>query len=131
MNIKNLFVIHAVILVAYGIVMLLSPETVMSIFGMSGIATQAGLVNLQYLGATWIGLFVMLLLAKDIKEAAAQRAIMIGMFIVSFLVGAVVLYSQITLTINNLVWLNFTICVLLTLGYVYFLFVKKVSHKQQ
>ena len=125
MNIKNFMVIHAVILIAYGIVMLLFPETVMTIFGMSGIATKAGLVNLQYLGATWVGLFVMLLLAKDIKEAAAQRVIMTGMFIVTILVGAVVLYASFAIPINNLVWLNFIICVLLTLGYGYFLFIKK------
>ena len=125
MNIKNLFVTHAVILFAYGILMLLAPETVMSIFGMPGVATNAGLVNMQYIGATWVGLFVMLLLAKDIKEAAAQRAVMIGMFATAILAGAVVLYGQATLPINSLGWLNFTICVLLALGYVYLMFIKK------
>ncbi len=117
-------IIHALVLAFYGIGDLLFPEKIMTLLGVTDF-NDSGLINLKYLGATWIGMSIMLLLVRNAEESPAKRAIIIGMLIASILVGVVVLNSYFLLTVNNMVWVNFGFCVFLTLSYSYFLFAKK------
>ncbi len=128
MKLKTLFIIHAIVVAIWGIGFLLVPETVLSIYGITGTdITKSTLIMSQYLGATFVGLCVLFFLARDVEKGDTQKALMIGGLTASFLVGAVAVYSQYSFRLINLIWLTVAICLFLTLGYVYFLFVKKAE----
>lgn len=123
MTIKNLFIVGAIIIFVSGVGTVIAPELMFDMWGMT--ADPAGLILTRLGGALEIGLGVILWFARNSGPNEARRAIVIGGFVTYGLMFIVMLISQLSGGVNISGWLNVALYLLLTLGFAYFLFLKK------
>jgi hypothetical protein len=88
-------------------------------------AEPVGLIMTRLGGALEIGLGVILWFARNSGSNEARRAVVIGGFVTYGLLFIIMLLSQLSGVLNVYGWLNVALYLLLTLGFVYFLFGKK------
>jgi len=85
-----------------------------------GDVTEAGKVDLQLLGASFLGFAVLLFLATKSKEAAARKAIVLGL-LVSFVIALVIsLKAQLAGVFNVWGWSKVAIFSIISLCLLFF-----------
>lgn len=125
MSLKTLFVITSIIALIFGILFVLIPWQVYSFYGIEANAP------LNYMG----GLFGAALIAvglisyggRNITEPDALKVITLSFFIGDGIGFIIALIGQLNGVVNALGWLTVVIYLLLSLGFGYFRFSKKMT----
>jgi len=87
MNFKTIFVIHAIVPLAYGICFELVPRFVLSVYGVT--QGPGEILMARYFGVALIAIGLVFWFARNVADATARRAIILGLLI-SNLVGVIV-----------------------------------------
>jgi hypothetical protein len=117
---KLLFVINAVILVAFGLLLLVAPEMGLGQFAMS--ARVQELFMARVIGAALVSLGVLLWFAKDADEALQKKFGMAAL--VSSVLGLIVTIIGVVGVVKGLAWLAIVLEVIFALGYSFVLFMQ-------
>jgi len=118
MKLNTLFIIIVILGLFFGIVFVLMPGGAEEFYG--GDVTEAGKVDLQLLGASFLGFAVLLFLATKSKEAAARKAIVLGL-LVSFVIALVIsLKAQLAGVFNVWGWSKVAIFSIISLCLLFF-----------
>ena len=125
MKLKTLFVINAIVAAVFGLVFVLIPSQVLSLYG----ADPNPNINYtgQLFGAALIAIAVMSWLAKNATDSDARRAIVTALFVADVIGFIVALVRQIEGVVNALGWSTVVIYGLLGLGFAIFTFKKPTS----
>lgn len=122
MKLGTLLVIDGVVGVVFGIAFVLVPAQVLSAYGTT--LDAAGLFMTRLFGAALIQIGGLALLARNVADASAQRAIVLAYFIALVIGFVVALQGQLAGIANALGWSTVVIYLLLALGFGYFQFAK-------
>jgi hypothetical protein len=125
MSIRALFIFNSILSLFFGCAFVLVPEFSISFYGIT--LGDGGILMARLMGAAFLSFTGITWFARNSEESEARRAIVLGLFI-SFAIGFVVsLMAQLSGIVNELGWSTVAIYLLLSLGYGYFQFVKKIS----
>ena len=122
MNLKNLFLINAIIALFFGVVFVLFPTDTMAQYGVSMMPKGAVLVA-RLFGSALLGLAIITWFARSFAKDA-QRDIILGLFVLDGVGFVVSLLAQLDRAVNELGWTTVAIYLLLALGFGYFRFLK-------
>lgn len=123
MNLKNLFMINAVVALFFGVVMVLFPAQTLDQYGLI-LIPASGILMARFFGGALLGIGVISWLVKDAGASEARDAAVLG-FIVADVAGFIVaLMAQMEGTTNALGWTTVALYLLLGLGFAYFKFMK-------
>ena len=119
MKLNSLFIIIGILGLFFGILTVFIPGGFSAFYG--GELTEAGKLDTQLQGAAYLGLAILLFLVTKSKDAAARKAVVLGL-LVMFVVGLVVsLKAQLAGSVNVWGWSTVAIHVILSLGLLFFL----------
>ncbi len=124
MTLRSFLMVDAVIAFAFGLGLVLIPAQLTSLYNIA--LNPGGVVVGQLLGATLLGFGALNWLARNVRDAPAMRAIVLGNLIADALGFAIALLSQLAGVggVNAFGWSTVVIYLLLGLGFAYFQFVK-------
>jgi len=127
MKIKTLFIISAVIAVAYGIAFVIVPSQVCALYDIE----STPILNYmdQLFGAALLAIGLISWFSRNAAVSEAQKAIILGLFIADGIGFIVSLIGQINNVLGSLGWLNVVIYLFLFVGFGYFQFSKPVVVK--
>jgi len=127
MKLEVLFIITATIAIVFGVVFVIIPTQVYSLYG---IEADAGLNYMgQLFGAALIAIGLISWHSKNAADSDARKAIILSIFIADGIGFVVALIGQLNNVVNALGWLTVVIYLLLTIGFGYFQFSKPSSSK--
>lgn len=118
MKFRTLMIIKAVVCASFGAGILIFPETIYYILGVS--LNSAGLIPARQYAASLFGNLMLTWIAKDATESVARKAIIVALCIYDALGFLVALVAVITGQMNALGWLIVALYMFLTLGFGYF-----------
>jgi hypothetical protein len=102
MKLNGLFIFIGILGLFFGVLTVLIPGGFSAFYG--GELTEAGKLDTQLQGAAYLGLAVLLLMITKSKDAAAQKAVVLGL-LVMFVIGLVVsLKAQLAGFVNVWGW---------------------------
>jgi hypothetical protein len=119
MSFKNLMVIKAIVCLAFGILLLAIPDTLLSIFGAA--LGGGGMFTAREYGSSLFGNLFLCWFARNAEESDARRAIILALFVydlIAFIMTAITVISGI---LNPLGWFIVLVYLFFTLGFGYFL----------
>ena len=122
MKLRNLLVINAIVALVYGIILVLTPATMLSLHSV----TQGPGEKLmgQYFGSALIAIGLLTWFARDVADSEAQRAIILALLI-SDVIGVIVsVLGTVSGVMSAVGWSAVGIYLLLALGFAYFQFMK-------
>jgi len=119
MRFRTMMIIKAAVCLVFGVLILLAPALVYSLFGAS--LNEAGMFAARQYGASLIGILLLCWFARGAVESPVRRAIVLGLFVYDALGLVVALLAQFTGVFGPLGWLIVLLYLLLTLGFGYFL----------
>lgn len=123
MNLRNLFILTAVVALVFGLGFLILPDQLLQLYGIE--LSEAGLYIGRLIGTVFIGVGIITWQARYSNDSSARRAIVTGLFI-DFLLGLVVsIMMMFSGLVNALGWSTVIIYLFFTLGYGYFQFIKR------
>lgn len=120
MNTKVYLTIAAIVLILWGLGFFLIPAELGATFGVP--PEPHNIVTSRFLGSVLLGLGVITWLARDFRDWAAVRSVLIGFVVGDVLVTLVNIWATIQGLVNALAWGSTIVNVLLLLGALYFLF---------
>jgi len=128
MQLKTLMIINAIVAIVFGVVFVIIPAQVYSLYGpgtgdVTGVLYYMG----QLFGAALIGIGLLTWTAKDAVDSDAREAILFALFVADGIGFVVALIGQLNNVVNNLGWSTVVIYLLLALGFGYFRFSKTKS----
>ncbi len=128
MKLKTLFIINAIVAIVFGVLFVLIPAQVHSLYG-HGTGEAMGALNYmgQLFGAALIGIGLVTWTARNSANSDARQAIVYAMFVADGIGFVVTLIGQINNVVNTLGWTTVAIYLLLALGFGYFKFSKTNS----
>jgi hypothetical protein len=125
MQIKSLFIITTVIAIVFGVLFVIIPAQMYSLYGIESN------MMLNYMGglfgAALIAIGIISWQSRNAEDSAARRAIILGFFIADTIGFIIALIGQLNDVVNALGWLTVVIYFLLALGFAVFQFSKSVS----
>lgn len=124
MNFKTLMIIKAVVCLGFGPLLLFFPEQLLNILGAS-FGTGAALTAREY-GAVLFGNLFLTWLARNAEDSVPRRAIIWYLFIYSAIALIATLFIQLSGGLNVLGWGIVFVYLFFTIGFGYFLPLKKV-----
>jgi hypothetical protein len=120
MNTKLYLTIAGIVAILYGIIFVLFPANVVVLYG--GPPESHVILNVQFFGSALLALGVIMWFARDFRDWAAMRGVLIGA-VVGDVAGVLVnILGTIQGTVNALGWSSTVVYVLLLLGALYCLF---------
>jgi len=122
MRLKYLLVLNAVVCFVYGISLVLSPATVLSLHDIAQ-DPSAKLMG-QFYGAELIAIGLLTWLARNAGDSEARRAIILALLISDVIGVVIAVLGTVSGVMNALGWLGAAIYAVLVLGYGYFQFAK-------
>ena len=125
MKFSSFLILNAVIALVFGIGFVLLPGTVATLYGMK----PGPDVNLagQFFGVELIAVGLLCWLARNVSDAAAQRAMILA-FLIADVIGLIVsIMGTLSGVFNAVGWSAVVIYLGLSLGYAYFQFMKPGS----
>jgi hypothetical protein len=120
MNLKNLFMVNALVALIFGLAFVLVPAQTTALYDVD--LTEGGKFIGQLFGAELIGYAVLSWLAKDAKPSAERQAILLALFVGDVLGFVASLLAQLAGLANALGWSTVAIYLLLALAFGYFRF---------
>ena len=122
MKLRNLLVISTIITLVYGIVLVLTPATMLSLHGV----TQGPGEKLmgQYFGAALTAVGLLTWVARNVADSCAERPIILALLISNVLGFIVSVLGTVSGTMNAVGWSAVGIYLLLALGFAYLQFMK-------
>ena len=125
MKLKVLFIITAIIAIVFGVVFVIIPAQVYSLYD---IESGAGLNYMgQLFGAALIAIGLISWQSRNAADSDARRAIILAIFIADGIGFVIALIGQLNDVVGSLGWLTVAIYFLLSLGFGYFQFSKPTS----
>ena len=125
MKLKVLFIITAIVSIVFGVVFVIIPAQLYSLYG---IESGAGLNYMgQLFGAALIGIGLISWQSRNAADSDARKAIIFSFFIADGIGFVVALIGQLNEILGSLGWLTVAIYLLLTIGFGYFQFFKPSS----
>jgi len=112
--------IGALIAFAFGLAFIVVPAQLMALYGVA--LDTAGQLMGRYFGSAFLGIGVLTWLGRNAPQGDALRAIMMGNFILSITGLAVGVLAALSGLGNALLWSDVAIYLLMTAGWVFFLF---------
>ncbi len=123
MRLKHVFTAHSVVALVNGAGCVLAPKSYPSLFGISLSGSDA-IFMARLLGAALLTYCSVAWFARDARDSAARRAIVLGFFI-SVTIGFILsLLAQLSGVMDALGWGIVGLYFLMGLGYGYFHFIK-------
>jgi hypothetical protein len=125
MKLKVLFIITAIVAIVFGVVFVIIPAQLYSLYG---IESGAGLNYMgQLFGAALIAIGLISWQSRNAADSDARSAIILAFFIADGIGFVVSLIGQLSEVVGPLGWLTVVIYLLLTIGFGYFQFSKPSS----
>ena len=118
MKFQTMMVIKAVVCLALGVPILLVPDLIYSIFGLS--LGAGGAVAAREYGAAMLGTLMITWFARNAQESEARWAIALGLCVYDALGFVAIFVGTITGLINPLGWSVVAIYLFFALGFGYF-----------
>lgn len=125
MQLKVLFILTAIIALVFGILFILIPAQMYSLYSIesNSVLNYMG----QLFGGALIGIGLISWGSRNTADSDARKAIILG-FLIADVVGFIVaLIGQLNNIVGDLGWLTVAIYLLLSLGFAYFQFSKPGS----
>ena len=120
MSYKILFVINAIVVVAFGLLLVLAPETGLTQFDMTARAQEVFMA--RAIGVALVSLGVLLLFAKDADEAAQKNLGMAAL--AGTVLGLIVTIIGVATVVKGLGWVALIVEVVFGLGYAFIMFLQ-------
>ena len=120
MSYKILFVINAIVVVAFGLLLFLAPETGLAQFNMTARAQEIFMARV--IGVALASLGVLLWFAKDADEAAQKNLGMAAL--AGTVLGLIVTVIGIATVVKGLGWVAAVVEVVFGLGYAFVMFLQ-------
>ena len=120
MSYKILFVINAVVVVAFGLLLVLAPETGLTQFNMTARAQEVFMA--RAIGAALAALGVLLWFAKDADEAAQKNLGMAAL--AGTVLGLIVTIIGVATIVKGLGWVALIVEAVFGLGYAFIMFLQ-------
>jgi hypothetical protein len=124
-KLRNLFVLNALLGLAFGVGFVLLPGTMLELYGMEQ-TLSANLAG-QLFGVELIVVGLLCWLVREIPDSAARRGIMLALLISDVVGLIVVLRGTLSGVMNAMGWSGVAIYLVLAAGYAYFRFLKPSS----
>jgi hypothetical protein len=125
MKLKVLFIITAIIAIVFGVVFVVIPAQVYSLYD---IESGAGLNYMgQLFGAVLIAIGLISWQSRNAADSDARKAVILAFFIADGIGFVIALIGQLNEVVGSLGWLTVAIYFLLSLGFGYFQFSKSSS----
>ena len=125
MRFKTLMAIKALVCLVFGIAMLLIPQALFSVFGIT--LDAGGTFPAREYGSALFGILMLTWFARNAGDSDARTAIILALFIYDLLGFVVTLMARATGVLNMLGWLVAAIYLFFTIGFGYFLMFKPES----
>lgn len=125
MNYRMMFLINALIAVAFGVGFLILPSRVLNQFDVDDYASTRMVA--QFFGTAMLALGLLLWFAKDVSEAGTQKGMGIALLVGSVGGLLVTFLGTTSRVMRSSGWLMMLIYLLLGLGYAYLVFLKRES----
>ena len=119
MKFKNLMIIKAVVCLFFGVLLLLIPDTLLSIFGAT--LSAGGIFTAREYASSLFGNLFVCWFANDAAESDARRAIILGLFVYDLIAFIMTTITVISDVLNPLAWSIVFVYLFFTLGFGYFL----------
>lgn len=123
MKLKTLLIIKAIVCLCLGIPILIIPDFIYSLFGVS--LTAGGVFAAREYGASMMGNLMLTWFARNSQESDARSAIVLALFVYDAIGFVVALMVTIAGIMNPLGWMIVALYLLLAIGFGYFLIPKK------
>lgn len=117
---KLLFVINAIVLVAFGLLLLFVPEMGLGQFAMNARVQEVFMARV--IGAALFSLGALLWFAKDVDDALQTKVGIVAL--VGTIVGLIVTIVGVVNVVKGLGWLAIVVEVAFALGYAFVLFIQ-------
>ena len=128
MKLKTLLIINSIVAIVFGVVFVIVPSKVLSLYG-HGTGDVMDILNYmgQLFGAALIGFGLLTWTVRNSADSDAKQAIVFALFVSEGIGFVVALIGQISNVVNVLGWSTVAIYFLLALGFGYFQFSKTKS----
>ena len=125
MKLNVLFVITAVIATVFGVLFVIIPTGMYSLYGIesNGTLNYMG----QLFGAALVGIGLIAWLSRNAADSDVRKAVVLSFFIADGIGFIIALIGQLNNVVNDLGWSTVIIYLLLSLGFAYFQFSKPKS----
>ena len=123
MKLSTFLIIVAIVAFVFGILFILVPGPLVSLYGIS--LSAGGQLVGRLFGAALLGYSVLTWSARKAEESQARKAIILAQFIGNTLGFIVALIAQLSGVVNAVGWTTVVIYFLLALGFCYFQFGKR------
>ena len=120
MRIRNLFLIHSLIAFLYSLGLLLIPQTMLFLYGIT--STAGDRLIAQFFGAQLLASGMVTLLARDESPSSARSAITMSLMIASAVGVIVSIGGTLSGVMNALGWSAVVIYGFFAIGFAYFQF---------
>jgi hypothetical protein len=121
MNVRNLFMVNAVVALVFGLAFVLAPAATMDLYGVQ--LTDAGMMIGQLFGAALLSFAVLTWSAKDIASSEARMIILLALFVGDVVGFVASLLGQLDGLANALGWSTVAIYLILALAFGYYRFI--------
>ncbi|MFQ6002048.1 MAG: hypothetical protein ACE5LG_10365 [Anaerolineae bacterium] len=122
MKFSNLMVIKAIVCLVFGILLVLVPAILLSLYGIT--LGPGGIFMARLYGASLVGNLMLSWFARNAADSEARQAIVLDLFVYDAIGFVVALLAQLSGLMNPLGWSIVVIYLFFTLGFGYFLIVK-------
>jgi hypothetical protein len=122
MRFRTLLIINTIVVFVYGVILVLTPSTMMSLHGVP--QEPGGKLMGQFFGTALIAIGLVTWFARNVADSDAQRAITLAMIISNALGVIVSVLGTVNGVMNAVGWSAVAVYLLLGLGFAYFQFTK-------
>ena len=114
-RLNTLLLVAGLLALLFGLGFLFAPGTLLPTYGIEAVPTTA--LMARFFGAALVNLGVAVYLLRDVRDAAAQRGLVVGGVVGSAAGLGVALMGQLSGVVNALGWSTVAIYAALLLGY--------------
>lgn len=118
MKLSNLMVIKAIVCLVFGILLVLVPAILLSLYGVT--LGPGGIFMARLYGASLVGNLMLSWFARNAVDSEARQAIVLDLFVYDAIGFVVALLAELSGLMNPLGWSIVVIYLFLTLGFGYF-----------
>jgi hypothetical protein len=125
MKLSTVMILNTILAGVFGVAFVLVPGQVVSLYGIP--ADPILKYMAQLFGASLIALALLTWSARNATDSDARKGLVLALFVGDAIGFIVALICQLNNVVNALGWLNVAIYLILTLGFGYYQFAKRVS----